>query len=283
MVLIDEPEAFLHQSQAKALGRWLGKQSVEKDRQVILATHDRNIVLGLLAADTPVTILRLTRSGDTSDIHQLHATDLREVWADPVLRYSNVLDGLFYSKVIVCEGDADCRFYSAVLEGLVEDGAVTVNPDDVLFVPSGGKSGTARIASSLSALDVTTFAVCDFDVLKDRSELKKIVISVQGSWSQTMDQDYNTFASALNANGGSGWAACKVQGVSAVPPGSAYTAALAFLNSLDAQRVLVVRVGEMEGFNRSSNKKSTPWVTEMLENGGHKTSNEARTMMKLIG
>lgn len=119
MIIIDEPEAFLHQAQAKALGRWMAKVSKEAGRQVITATHSKDIVLGLLAASADVTVLRLTRNGNDSHLNQLRPEDLAEVWNDPILRYSNVLDGLFYESVVICEGDADCRFYAAVLDDLV--------------------------------------------------------------------------------------------------------------------------------------------------------------------
>jgi hypothetical protein len=160
IILIDEPEAFLHQAQAKALGRWLAKESVSRNRQVIVATHDRNMVLGLLDAETPVTVLRLSRSGDEAHLSQLASERLSEVWADPVFRYSNVLDGLFYSAVCVCEADADCRFYSAVLDGLEDGGEAPIKPDDVLFVPSGGKQRAPKLASALKDLKVLTFFDC---------------------------------------------------------------------------------------------------------------------------
>lgn len=67
---------------------------------------------------------------------------MKKLWADPLLRYSNVLDGLFHDAVVLCEGDADCRYYSAVLDQLPstgEDQANTREPQ-YLFTHSGGKA-----------------------------------------------------------------------------------------------------------------------------------------------
>jgi predicted ATPase len=48
IVIIDEPEAFLHPPQAFKMGEILGRVATKNQVQVILATHDRNIILGLL-------------------------------------------------------------------------------------------------------------------------------------------------------------------------------------------------------------------------------------------
>jgi len=40
-------------------------------------------------------VVRLTRTGDATRAAHLDAEQVAELWTDPVLRYSNVLDGLF--------------------------------------------------------------------------------------------------------------------------------------------------------------------------------------------
>jgi len=281
MILIDEPEAFLHQSQSKALGRWLAKESVAAERQVILATHDRDIVLGLLSGDAPVTVLRLTREGNDSHLDQLKAEDLATVWDDAILRYSNVLDGLFYGCVVVCEGDADCRFYSAVLDDLASGGATSARPDDVLMVPSGGKGRVANIANALKALKVRLFAIVDFDALRERTVIKQIVESVGGEW-DSLEEDYSSLIRVMNPNGGVLWDQAKTQGLAAVPQGDASQQAVRLLGGLSRQRVLVVPVGEMEGFDRTIGGKSSTWVNGMLAKNGHKLSSEARDLVAHI-
>jgi predicted ATPase len=101
IVLIDEPEAFLHPPQARLLGRKLAAEA--RDRaQVIIATHSIDVLLGLLDADdASVTIARLTRQGDVNPVAVLSPDQLRELWRDPLLRYSNVLDGLFHRGVVL--------------------------------------------------------------------------------------------------------------------------------------------------------------------------------------
>lgn len=50
VLLIDEPESFLHPAQARTLGRWLGQQATKRGLQILLSTHDRDFVVGLLDA-----------------------------------------------------------------------------------------------------------------------------------------------------------------------------------------------------------------------------------------
>lgn len=141
-MIVDEPEAFLHPPQATALGRSLGEIVIENSQQLILATHDRNLLAGLLESEVPLSVVRVDRN-QSPLAKQLTADRLKEVWKQPALRYSNVLDGLFHRLVVLVEADADGRFYSAALDILFLEGKTTVPSSDVLFVPCGGISGMA--------------------------------------------------------------------------------------------------------------------------------------------
>src|SRR5262249_53586021 len=108
MLLIDEPEAFLHPPQARLLGRML-IESKRTDCQLIVATHSSDVVRGVLdALSEDVQIVRLCRDGNLNTGSLLDAEQVRALWGDPLLRYSNILDGLFHERTVVCESDADC-------------------------------------------------------------------------------------------------------------------------------------------------------------------------------
>jgi hypothetical protein len=238
-------------------------------------------VLGLLEGGAPIKVLRLTRDGNTSSMSQLPEGELKSVWSDPVLRYSNILEGLFHSKVVICEADADCRFYSAVLDALHEEQLTSTNPDDVLFVPSGGKQGIPKLANVLKELKVETYAIVDFDALKEKTLLRRIVESVGYEW-DNLDSQYMPLVAALNGDADVRWKAVKNSGVSAVPVGEPSRAVVALLAELKARHVLVVTVGELEGFDRSISVVGTQWLSEMLSKSGHKTSSEAKELLQSI-
>ena len=134
--LIDEPEAFLHPPQARLIGNLFATEKPDW-RQLIMATHSGDLLRGVLDSESKnVNIIRLTRAGTANRARQLDVDDIRRLWSDPILRFSNVLDGLFHDSVVVCESDADCRFYAAVLKAI--DGPDEPQPD-AFFASSGGK------------------------------------------------------------------------------------------------------------------------------------------------
>lgn len=191
VIIVDEPEAFLHPPQAHALGKALGQLATERDVQVILATHDRNLLAGLLDSGSPLSVVRLERQEISTCARQLPAVELRELWSDPVLRYSNVLDGLFHRLVVLAEADRDCRFYEAATDHSTSlgDSEVVTPASDVLFVPSYGKAAMARLATALVALGVRVVASPDLDVLNDSTVLRSLVTAVGGDWG-TLARDY---------------------------------------------------------------------------------------------
>jgi energy-coupling factor transporter ATP-binding protein EcfA2 len=181
VLLIDEPEAFLHPPQAQRLGTLLAKQGAS-DHQVFLATHSADIVRGVLKADSNVTIIRVTRDQSVNHGAVLAAKDVKNLWDDPLLRYSNILDGLFHDAVILCESDADCRYYSSVLDAVeaAEEKEAMARADpaprvpQLLFTHCGGKARMGMVVDALRAVGVPTVVVADFDVLRDPSDIERI-------------------------------------------------------------------------------------------------------------
>lgn len=281
ILLIDEPEAFLHPSQAKTLGRWLGQQAVGRDLQIIVATHDKDFVLGLVGAaeQADLSLVRLTLDGSATHATTIRHDKIKATWNDAVLRYSNVLQGLFHSRVVITEADADCRFYGAVLDQLGNEEGMRPLVDDTLFVPGGGKQGIPAMAKALADLRVETFAIVDFDTLSNKRELSAIVEALGGTWDANLQDLYVVVANAANATNGQLWASLKKQGLAALPAGEVYVAATDLLDALRDVRVLVVPVGEMEGLDRSIGLEKSAWVNAMLADNRHITCVEARALL----
>lgn len=303
IMLVDEPEAFLHPPQARHLGRILAERT--SDHQVIAATHSSDIVRGALDSDSPTTIIRVTREGNVNHFAILEKEDVAQLWSDPLLRYSNVLDGLFHDAVVVCEGDADCRYYAAVIDGLRDEEAEGRAPQ-FLFTQSGGKSRLATVAAALVAVSVPVVVVADFDVLKSARDVERIVVNLGGRYTD-YERDIKIVTSALNADvkplrkltlreeitsridaldgeivdersaealravirAESGWDKAKRSGIEALPQGDAYTAATRLLESLASIGLLVVPVGELERFAPGVGKHGPAWVADVLEKRLH--------------
>lgn len=280
IIIVDEPEAFLHPPQAAALGRELGEMAKSRKLQLIVATHDRNIVTGLLSTSADISVVRLNRRGrNHTSAHQLSSQRLREVWSDPVLRYSNVLDGLFYHLVVLAEADGDCRFYSAALDKLAADADLPLTPTDVLFVPSGGKAGLGKLAHALHEVGVPVVATPDLDILDQSNLLKDLVSAFNGDWS-VLREDYIKAIRPLNESGS--LAQLKSAGISAFPSGEPYAAAIRLVESLQSIGIVPVRVGELERYAPTLGGKGPSWLSEALRQLAHESDAAQDHVRRLV-
>ena len=170
IILLDEPEAFLHPPQARLLGELIAKERAS-NRQLFIATHSQDVLQGLLNV-TPdnLRIIRLQRRGNVNSVKELDKGLAKKISSDSIMKFSSVLSGIFHKRVIICESDSDCMFYSAILDAPSVHG--TESPD-VLFVQAGGKQRMAVLAETLRGLDVMVDVIADIDVLNDLSVLKK--------------------------------------------------------------------------------------------------------------
>lgn len=161
ILLLDEPEAFLHPPQAKILGRLLAKER-PRDAQLFIATHSGDILMGLLeAAPKNLRIIRLNRNSNRYAV-ELNKDKAKEIMDDPFLRHSKILSALFYKRVMICEAEADCLFYQVILEA-----TGIANISDTLFLPAGGKDKLYKLAAILKALHIPVDVIADLDILND--------------------------------------------------------------------------------------------------------------------
>jgi AAA domain, putative AbiEii toxin, Type IV TA system len=182
LVLLDEPEAHLHPPQARIIGEEIGNQARDNGSQVIVSTHDKNIVQGIVESKAPVTILHLKREGDTASAEVLNPEDIAELWKDPILRYGNALDGLFHSAVIVTEADRDSRFYEAAIDAARDATAPDSPAHNLMFIGSNGKQNMAKIVGRLRKLGVCTVSCPDLDILDDSNVLRNLIEAHDGKW-----------------------------------------------------------------------------------------------------
>jgi hypothetical protein len=185
ILLIDEPEAFLHPPQARTLGQMIVMDK-PKNRQMFIATHSGDVLRGILDSNSSdVRVIRLRRFGDVNIARELDNSRIAQLWGDPLLRYSNILDGLFHEKVVVCESDADCRFYAAVMDAIFETKEEERKPD-IMFTHCGGKARLPLVIRALKQLEVPIAIVADFDVVREEEPLRSIVEAAGGDWTIIM-------------------------------------------------------------------------------------------------
>lgn len=308
ILLIDEPEAFLHPPQARRLGQVLAERA--ETQQVLLATHSSDILIGALSANAPITIIRITRDENGNHPAELNAAAVKEFWSDPLLRYSNLLDGLFHDGVVLCEGDGDCRFYGAVLDAISSDSGLSGDREpQILFSHCGGKSRMHSVVGSLSSVGIPVAAICDIDILSDRTDVEKLLkaltsdliepteyeskLNVLSSGVQDLGEQVRrsdlrtTINEALDGvstelvssselkklqkmcRKESGWVSLKRTGLGGLPGGDVSAAGKELVELFKSKGLFVVPVGELERFAPEIPGHGPAWVSAALDAEQH--------------
>ncbi|SON61356.1 hypothetical protein MSIMFI_02861 [Mycobacterium simulans] len=306
--IVDEPEAFLHPPQAEILGSEIAAVARANNSQVILATHDKNILQGLARSETPLSIIHLRRSGDSTTAIRLGADDIEYLWKNVTLRYGNALDSLFHRAVIIAEADRDAHFYRAAIDFVQDEKNPKPPAHNLMFLSSYGKQNMASIVERLRKLGVRTVTTPDLDILNDETVLRRLVIAHGGDWdtikqlykqatneflgpakSPTIDEARAKIEDVLSKNVGNvldkplakalatavslpttSWSRLKEAGSRAFHADR--EAAAKLLDALDAVGIIAVKVGELENFVTNANAPKGPeFLPVAFAAGAHRT------------
>ncbi len=142
-----------------------------------------------------VPVCRLTRDGNVNSPALLDSSRLRALWAKPLLRSAAAIDGLFHRGVVVCEGDADVRFYEAATRRLERRGQLD-RASDLYFTQGGGKGELATLAGACTQLRTKTAVVADLDLVRNETELSKVIEAMGGNL-ETWRGKYNSLKASL--------------------------------------------------------------------------------------
>lgn len=177
LILLDEPEAFLHPSLIRRLGHLLCDLAAERRGHVIAATHSADFLLGTVGSGRPVNVVRLTYDGCTGNARILPSDVLRTLMRDPLLRSARVLAALFHSGAIICEADSDRAFYEEVNIRLAA--ATFPHAKDTFFINGHGKDMLAAIARPLRELGLPAAVIVDLDIINTPDSFRKLLIACQ--------------------------------------------------------------------------------------------------------
>jgi hypothetical protein len=164
LILVDEPEAFLHPTLSRRLGANLARIARERNARLFAATHSSEFLLGCLEEVPETTVLRLDYRSGVAASHSLAAEEVANLSRDPLLRSANALRALFARSAVVCEADADRAFYEEINRRLLETGGRN-GALDCAFLNAQNWQTTVRIAGPLRAAGVPAAVVLDLDTL----------------------------------------------------------------------------------------------------------------------
>ena len=184
---MDEPETFLHPPQARVLGNNIVELS--EGKQCFISTHNIDLIKGILEKKSNrVKIVKIDRNGDKNKIDQLKSESIEKISDDKNLKYSNILDGLFYKQVVLCENESDCKFYAAVLENVCQ-----TTYQNTLFCGVGGKSQFKMVGPLLKDAKINYIVIADLDLIDDKERLKGLVDSIEENKYDEIKNDHSDF------------------------------------------------------------------------------------------
>ena len=272
LLLLDEPEAFLHPGLSYKLGLEMARQVQSTDKKIVVSTHSANFLMGCVSAGIAVNVLRLTYKNGVATARLLPANDLRSLMKNPLLRSANVLSGLFYENVIVCEADSDRAFYQEINHRLLREGKGMVN---ALFLNANGKGSMPTIVKPLKDLGVSVGAIYDLDFIKDGGSVltsRLNAASVPSELHDTIRITKDNLRRALDAKASN----YKTAGGTSLLETSELPLFESLNSDLSKHGIFLVPVGEVEGWlsSRDISGHGPSWLIEMFTSLGDEDSDE---------
>lgn len=266
VVLIDEPEAFLHPSLQLLLGRHLAAQTSDQ-RQVFSATHSPHFLLGCVLSGLPVDVVRLTYRSGVATTRHLESNRLRTLMTDPLFRSVGASTALFYESAVVCEGDADRAFYDEVNKRL--SSSLDYGMQHAAFLNAHNKQTVVNIVRPLRDIGIPAAFVLDIDWVKEDGQVWDRYFNAMGAPAGLKDgfaATRRTVRSYLQ-NASPDY---KTRGGIGLLRGDELTTANAFFDQAEEYGLFTVRTGELESWLPALNAERTKnkWLASIFERLG---------------
>lgn len=267
VLLVDEVDLYLHPPQAFDFAKEAA--NLFEGKQLFVTTHSSRVMQGFLAeARDRLVLIRLDKRGEEYSARQIDNETLITVRSDPLLRFTNVLESVFYKVCIVCEESADCLLVKTSMESL----RLLSNEEDTFWVGANGKSQLGKVTEISRALGVRTLCICDFDILEGgaNKDVERLVKAMGGS------DEILGMVNKLDrmVERVPGWKALKRTGLSGLENrGDAYRHCDELLRKLQEIGIFVNKFGEAECLKTPAcNTHGAKAVSEMISldiNHGH--------------
>lgn len=194
VLLIDEPEAFLHPPLARQIGELIGR--THNDKQIFIATHSVEVLKGVLSQNANVNIIRITQpNAGVNEIQLVDNNLLQTILTTPLLRVSRVMEGLFCNKVVITESETDELVYQELTEKLFPQSGL-------YFAHAQNKQTLVDIAKLYKKIGIKFEMITDFDIIRKPSEFSKFLelIPINDSEKQKYLNYSNKLREIVNAS-----------------------------------------------------------------------------------
>ena len=273
VILVDEPEAFLHPSLASKLAQEVARAALSADKRVFVSTHSPQFVMGCIQSGAPVNIIRLTYRGGVATARILPSDEILELMRHPLLRSTGLLSGLFYEFVVVTESDADRAFYQEVNERLLQFKPEWGIPN-CLFLNAQNKQTVQTLLRPLRKLGIPAAGVVDVDVLKEGGANWTNLLS-SADVPQLSHGSFATLRAAVKSAMDATGKDMKREGGLAILSNAEKQSAEDLLTQLRQYGIFVIPGGELESWMKSlgASGHGPAWLIDVFERMGEDPSN----------
>ena len=259
IMMIDEPEAFLHPTLARLLARNLASIAMERGATMLVSTHSSSFLMGAMDSPAAVTLIRLTYDGKTATTRMLESDQVSHLARSPMLKAAKVLDALFSRAAVVVEGDTDRAFYEAVNDKMSGDGR---GIDQCLFINAQNKQTLYKIAGPLRKMGIPAAVAADFDIVNlHEGQWRRLLSSVGVHDATCLYSARSNIMDELNRLKADGGDPIHEQGGGALVENR--EAAAALIEKLKEQGIFVVWGGTVETWLPSLPRSN--WIEGALE------------------
>lgn len=177
IIIIDEPETFLHPPQRRSLGKFIA-ENISDQKQIFISTHDSEFLRGIIINTTETKIFHL-KNKNTPPEYSTH----EEKTESKKRSQSNnelILNAYFNKLTILCEAEDDRMVYQYASQKFFPAENV-----DIHFVGLNGKTEVFANFKVLKDLKINVAAITDIDILHsgehvqfitDDKEKKELII-----------------------------------------------------------------------------------------------------------
>lgn len=306
IILLDEPEAFLHPPQAVRLGQILREVAEEEKRQIFCATHDKNILSGLAnGGKGTISIVRLNRSTTSEARPKFDCAIVPEDFNEDIrnksrIRHTHLLDGLFSEGVVVVEDEKDAYFYSESINSMADKMLSGFKASSICFVGVSGKNNIPSTFELLRSLKTPTVVVADTDFIQSDSkkhtggplravmrayslENAEEVLKIRDDLEDRIVKDHEEKLNSVAKEKYEGQRKKTIaRSLTRLEANGPYAERIDQLTkTMERLPVCLVPGGELEDFNRNTNSDGADWVREALDEGLHR-SDDVRSFLKSV-
>lgn len=268
ILLLDEPEAFLHPALSFQLGQEIARDLQSANKRLFVSTHSPQFLMGCVSSGVAVNVVRLTYRDGAATARLLPSEELATIMRNPLLRSAGVLSALFFENVVMTEGDTDRAFYQEINERLLQFAPDRAIPN-CLFINGNGKDAIPVIAEPLRRLGIPVATIYDVDFVKDGGAPSTKRLNAAGI-PTGLQASLNSARSAVKSYLESANSSYKRSGGITLLSGEELATAEAYLSQLAEFGLFVVPGGEVESWLRSLGitGHAAAWLIPMFERMG---------------